>query len=145
MLVDAINNLNKKLNLQIIGFEKLPHNMLIKIPSKIILQNNLVDILFSATNQIPPVPLPEHISPPWRADPNGTIHKRVSLPFIKLNKKEILEIYQYFNILELAYITHSCTESTNERCNKCFQCFERQWAFDELKLINHDTRSNFAK
>lgn len=136
---------NTSINLKSFGLGQLPHDKIVNLPAQLIIQKKLVDVLFSGANQNPPIPLPENVKAPWRADPTGVIPEYLSLPFIHLYKKHILEIYQKFDMLQLAYITHSCTEASEHRCNKCFQCFERQWAFDELGLVNYDTRPSIIK
>ena len=95
-----------------------------------IVSKGLVDRLYSASNQNPP----EILGGPWRRNPNLSQVDSFHLPFIQLYKKHILEIYLKYDIMDLAYITSSCTESTNLRCHECFQCRERAWAFKSLGI-----------
>jgi 7-cyano-7-deazaguanine synthase in queuosine biosynthesis len=131
--------LEKKLNhpipVQHIGNTTLPHNVIINHAGKYILENKLVDILYVGMNQNPPVTLPA--TGPWRRNPTDPIPKNLAFPFIDLYKTHILEIYKQLDILELADITHSCTENVGKRCNICFQCHERAWAYRELGLVDN--------
>jgi hypothetical protein len=127
---------NTKLNLVNIGDGTIVHNKIINEPSKKILKNKLVDVLVSGINQNPKIDL--GIEGPTRRNPDLPIPNNLMFPFIKLYKTDILGIYQQFNILDLAYITHSCTSFRYGRCNTCFQCKERQWAFDSLNLENKE-------
>lgn len=58
---------------------------------------------------------------------NGTI-----CPFFDLTKEHTLDLYFKLNITELLKFSHSCTEETVGRCNICFNCVERAWAFTRL-------------
>jgi len=49
-----------------------------------------------------------------------------------LYKHNILEFMYAGNQEDLIDITHSCTEQQIGRCNKCWQCTERAWAFKQL-------------
>jgi len=118
-----------------VGDGTLRHNFLTRIPATRILQNKIVERLYVGINQNPPVQFPK--LGPWRQDPNSVIPNNLSFPFIKLYKNHILEIYKKFNVLDLVHITHSCTESLDTRCNECFQCYERAWAFSKLNLIDN--------
>lgn len=61
-------------------------------------------------------------------------------PFFKINKKNIAEIYEKFDLLnDLFPITRSCegdkkdTRNYTTHCGKCWWCEERLWAFGRLK------------
>jgi 7-cyano-7-deazaguanine synthase in queuosine biosynthesis len=58
------------------------------------------------------------------------------MPFIKMYKDEILKILFDNNQQALLSLTHSCTERKTGRCGQCFQCKEREWAFDQLNQID---------
>jgi hypothetical protein len=57
---------------------------------------------------------------------------RLLYPFAYLTKDKILEIMFNEGQEDLANITHSCTEQQVGRCNKCWQCTERAWAFKQI-------------
>ena len=128
------NKFNFSIPIQHIGDTTLSHDKMINYSGKHILENKLVDVLYVGINQNPPI---DHfVSGPTRRHPSEPIPKNLAFPFIHLYKTHILEIYKQLDILELADITHSCTENTRERCNICFQCQERAWAYKELGLID---------
>jgi hypothetical protein len=128
------NKFNYPISIQNVGDTTLPHNKIINYSGKYILENKLVDILYVGINQNPPVILPT--TGPWRRNPTDPVPKNLVFPFIDLYKTHILEIYKQLDILELADLTHSCTENIGQRCNICFQCYERAWAYKELGLID---------
>ena len=58
-------------------------------------------------------------------------------PLFNLHKTEVIKLAQSLNILDkVAHLSHTCTESTELRCNACWQCRERAWAFNKLNLID---------
>jgi hypothetical protein len=94
-----------------------------------IFQNYPVDILFNAINQNPPE-LNDLPGAPKRDKESR--NPKVVLPFVKMYKDEILRLMVDNDLGHLANITHSCTEQSNGRCNKCWQCTERKWAFNKV-------------
>jgi 7-cyano-7-deazaguanine synthase in queuosine biosynthesis len=128
---------NTSINLVHLGDITLPHNKIINVPVGYILDNKLVDRLYSGVNQNPPFEFPNVMSPK-RKPPDSVIPDNLCFPFIRLYKTHILEIYKKFNVLELADLTQSCeTQANNIRCNTCFHCHERAWAYTELNLIDN--------
>jgi hypothetical protein len=88
-----------------------------------------VDYLYNALNQNPPE-LTHMPGAPNRSTKSS--HPKILLPFVDLYKDQILN-YMFDNGQEdLINITHSCTEQQQGRCNKCWQCTERKWAFKQL-------------
>jgi|688.fasta_scaffold487036_2 7-cyano-7-deazaguanine synthase in queuosine biosynthesis len=126
---------NTSITFNIIGDGSAPHKELVMSPSREIIKQKLVDKLYSGVNQNPPIEF--QIPGPERRNPNISVPDHIGLPFISLYKTHILELYQHLDILELANITFSCTEQPENRCNKCFQCMERNWAYQTLNLTDH--------
>jgi len=62
----------------------------------------------------------------------GSVHPKILMPFIEMHKDEILKILFDNDQTKLLELTHTCTERKTGRCGQCFQCNERQWAFDQL-------------
>jgi hypothetical protein len=136
---------NITINLKNIGDGSAHHRKLINEPARALIENKIVDVLYSGQNQFPP----ESIN--WesykaltadrfvRRDPDAPESMFVKYPFIKLYKHHILELYNQFDILDLAYITHSCTREKEIHCKQCLWCTERTWAFDQLKLEDKAT------
>lgn len=58
-------------------------------------------------------------------------------PFLNYNKTITVQIAHHLQILDLiSNVSHTCTERVNERCEICWQCRERSWAFESLDLID---------
>jgi hypothetical protein len=94
-----------------------------------------IDFLFVGLNQNPPETWGD---PKWER-PNRPIksdNSKVLLPFIDLYKTHIVDFMFEHEQEFLTEITHTCTEQPKGRCNKCFQCQERIWAFDQLNQID---------
>lgn len=67
---------------------------------------------------------------------NPKIHQ----PFFYSDKTMTLSIALHMNLLsEISSISHTCTERKTLKCNECWQCRERAWAFKELNLIDNGT------
>lgn len=135
------NYFNLKIKFENIGDGNAVHNKLVNAPADYLLDNNIVDILYSGQNQFPPVAeqWPSYVEVKdkvSRRNPELPDTPKVRYPFIKLYKHHILEIYRQFNILDLANLTHSCTASTTGKCEICLWCTERAWAFSKLGLTD---------
>lgn len=89
-----------------------------------------IDYIYLATNQNPPANFKLPGEYPNRVKQSN--NPKIVLPFIKLFKTHIIDLIYQYNVQELIDITHSCTEQKVGRCNQCFQCHERIWAFNEL-------------
>jgi len=114
----------------IYGDGNLPHNIVVKIVIKELLDTNKYDLLYVAENKVPDI----GVTGPIRAPQQN--YKRRSLPFWGVTKECIIDLYYQENIPELLELTHSCTERTIGRCNMCFQCKERAWAFSKLGITD---------
>lgn len=68
-----------------------------------------------------------------------SFNERQILPFYDITKEHIVDLMFRFGIEELMNITHSCTMQDVGRCNGCFQCAERQLAFDKAGRIDTGT------
>jgi 7-cyano-7-deazaguanine synthase in queuosine biosynthesis len=56
-------------------------------------------------------------------------------PWFDLDKTETIKIAQELGVLDqIAKLSHTCTESIELRCKSCWQCRERQWAFNKLNI-----------
>lgn len=116
----------------IYGDGNLPHQIVVKVAIKELLDTNKYDLLYVAENKIPLDNICG-IGPIRAPKPN---YERKSLPFWAITKDCILDLYYQENVDELLKLTHSCTEMVVGRCNKCFQCNERAWAFSKLNIID---------
>lgn len=113
----------------ILGDGNVDHASVISKAVIDILKTNFYDIIYIAENTVPPIP--SGAIPPVRS-PSKNAWKKLILPFFELDKSEIIELYYQFNIEELLTLSHSCTTNTIGRCDWCFNCTERAWAFAKL-------------
>lgn len=116
----------------IVGDGNLPHNIVVKVVIRDLLASNNYDFLYIAENKIPPIEI-DGLAPIRAPQPN---YKRAALPFWGVTKDCTLDLYYKENIPELLELSHTCTELVKDRCNKCFQCNERSWAFSKLGLAD---------
>lgn len=111
---------------QIVGNPNLIHNL--QVWSGISEASKNKDILYIADTKNP------------EAIPNGpnrpsSYAANQFHPFLNYNKTLTIQLAQHFNVLELiSSISHTCTENPLMRCDKCWQCQERAWAFKFLDL-----------
>jgi hypothetical protein len=92
-----------------------------------------VDFLYNAVNQNPPILNNDPYAP--QRDTKSS-NPKIVLPFVSLLKDDVLKLMYENGLEELVDMTHSCTEWKVGRCGKCWQCRERQWAFDEIGKID---------
>jgi hypothetical protein len=129
-----IDHFNKKFNLAIpktiyVGNPTAYHRVQSTTAVIDIFNNHPVDYLFIGINQNPPEL--DHLPGAPRRDKKST-DSRIVFPFVDLYKTDIIEMMFKHNQEDLIYITHSCTEQPDGRCNKCWQCTERYWSFSKL-------------
>lgn len=94
---------------------------------------NDYDVLYFAGNSYPVDILPNGPNRTRRYNP-----KHIQ-PFFNCYKTDIVKAYDEYNLMELLPLTHTCTEQLVGRCNRCWQCKERMWAFNEVGLIDTST------
>jgi hypothetical protein len=129
-IVTWVNNkLNKNIpEPQLIGNPSVYHSQIINHSLKEI--EEMYDVLYFAGNSYP-----ENILPggPNRTKRTNSKHLQ---PFFELYKTDILRGYITYDIMDLILLTHTCTELEYGRCNVCWQCKEREWAFKELDILD---------
>ena len=59
-----------------------------------------------------------------------------TIPFALVDKRHTLGLFEVFQAWPLIELTHSCTAQTEGRCGECYNCKEREWALDELDVID---------
>lgn len=94
-----------------------------------------IDYIFIGLTKNPPVKLKG--LEPIRKIYNPT--KKIICPFKDFYKTFIVNLVYQEGWEELLNITHTCTEQKIGRCNKCWQCNERAWAFNQLNKIDTGT------
>lgn len=78
--------------------------------------------------------------PPKLSNNGAPVRKRsfdpkIIQPLFDYDKTMSLLLAKELNQLEaISKITHTCTENKTLRCNKCWQCLERSWAFKNLNI-----------
>jgi len=92
-----------------------------------------IDWLFNALNTNP-TELDNLPGAPQRD--KASTNPKMIFPFVDLTKDKILEIMFNNSYDFLMEITHSCTEMQLTRCNKCWQCKERAWAFGHINKLD---------
>jgi hypothetical protein len=132
-----IDWVNQKLDKQVkkpkfIGNPLIYHANIINVALKSIETD--YDILYFAGNVYPDDILP---GGPTRVRRNHPKHRQ---PFFDCYKTDIVQAYVRYDIMDLVELTHTCTEREFGRCNTCWQCRERIWAFSELQIEDKSTR-----
>jgi hypothetical protein len=60
-------------------------------------------------------------------------------PFLTLHKPQIMDLYYKLGCEDIIPWTHSCTVKAKGRCNNCYSCSEKVWAFNALGKQYVDT------
>jgi hypothetical protein len=137
-----IDHFNNKFNLTIphtikVGNIKLHHSEQGKDASfEINRFYKSIDILFNALNAVPPEL--QDGRQPMRSTKEPS--PKVKFPFVSMYKDQILQIMYDEGQTDLINLTHSCTERSIGRCNVCWQCCERIWAFNQLNQVDTGTK-----
>lgn len=126
-------------NTILVGDPNVHHTVQSKVAiTELFIRYPQIDFVILGTNQNPKSdfdysPHGEDGFPKRVSGPN---HPKVIIPFIELEKTDILKLIIDHNQEKLFEITHSCTEQKTGRCGRCFQCEERAWAFSKLNLVD---------
>ena len=136
-----IDHFNRKFNLHLpatnfVGDPDVHHTRQSTVAIMEIFANYDLDVLFMGVTPNP-VELNELDGAPNRKLESPV--SRLVYPFASMTKDIILNIMFEAGQEDLVNITHSCTEQTVGRCNKCWQCTERKWAFDKIDKIDTGT------
>jgi hypothetical protein len=117
----------------VVGDGNVHHTSVIKAAITDLMATGKYDKIYLAENKVPDEDIGDNVEP-TRAPTNN--YKRMILPFWHVTKAYTIDLYYRENIPELLELSHSCTEKTVGRCNMCFQCIERNWAFTKLGKID---------
>lgn len=63
----------------------------------------------------------------------------LGMPFLHLDKSHTIDLHYRFQTTELLVLSHSCTQQKEGRCERCYHCNERKWAFERLGRIDPGT------
>ena len=129
-----VQYVNNKLGLNIsgpsiIGDGDADHSIVIAKANQLLLDTGKYDLIYVAENSIPPITIDS--MPPVRSKSKYE-WRRLVLPFYDLTKDDIIDLYFKEGIEDLLTYSHSCTGLTVGRCNVCFNCVERAWAFSVI-------------
>lgn len=117
----------------IIGNPDLHHSLILSDAINRAIKHNFADLYFLGGNIYPESILPN--------GPNRIkiYNKKILKPLFDLYKSDILKLYLNFDLVDLIKYTHTCTEQKVGRCNVCWQCGERKWAFDQCGIEDTST------
>ena len=136
-----IDHFNNKFGLSIpytiiVGDPTVYHRLQSSTAVKEIFAKYPIDFLYFGINTNPPE-LANHPGAPVRDKRSND--PKIIFPFVDFYKDKILEIMFEEGQEDLINITHTCTEQQHGRCNSCWQCQERMWAFKQLNKIDTGT------
>lgn len=115
---------NQPTNHYILGNPTLHHSHQVSSGiRKALIDHAYLDIIMTAGNKIPD----EIPFGPYRHHPS--VHPKLRKPFFNYTKDVIVQLCIYKNLQSIIDLSHTCTESPSIRCNNCWQCRERAWAF----------------
>lgn len=129
-IVDYVNmRLNMNIGMPIVyGKADMHHSVIVYTAYLGILEDHLADCIFLGDTANPDVEMTGVCNTSWPRRLKD-YRENVMQPFLTFSKKYVVSVCKEFNLDELAKITHSCTVEKRTRCNKCFQCQERAWAY----------------
>ncbi len=137
----VVNHVNNKFNLAIpapilVGNPDAHHTKQSTSAIVEIFHKYKVDYLYMGVNSNPPeLDSVEGAPKRFLNSPNP----KLVYPFAHLIKDQVLKIMFDEDQSDLANVTHSCTEQRVGRCNQCWQCKERAWAFNKLHKTDTGT------
>lgn len=114
-----------ELPIRIVGNGKLHHSL--QVVSGIIPATLETDYVLLGDTQNPAHLLDGPVRTP-------SIIPKIIQPFFQLTKKETVALMIELGFTDAMTLTASCTESILLKCNECWQCRERVWAFAENKI-----------
>jgi hypothetical protein len=98
-----------------------------------------VDVIYSGYTKNPPCIINSTTSPPFRknADKAQEKYPKFTGPFSHLTKDKIIMIACDIGAHHAMIMSHTCTQVPAGRCNECWQCKERAWAFDQNNMLDY--------
>jgi 7-cyano-7-deazaguanine synthase in queuosine biosynthesis len=136
-----------------VGQGDLHHSEQVKSGMREAIQKYDLDILVSAVTKNPEICDPPEYLPNYAygsfLEKDGTPYNgpvrvkpqnpKFINPFWDNTKADTVRLIKDLNLTEIPKITHTCTGSKTLRCNQCWQCCERAWAFAKNNLIDTGT------
>jgi 7-cyano-7-deazaguanine synthase in queuosine biosynthesis len=68
-----------------------------------------------------------------------SVYPRIYQPFYDYTKDAVVQICIDMSLDDVMTLTHTCTEQVDGRCNECWQCKERAWAFKQCNYTDPGT------
>lgn len=101
-----------------------------------------LDVLYSGNTKNPPVFLESTTKEPDRSTANKAEQKydNFVMPFSEHSKDFTVKMVDDLKLYYIIRWSHTCTEQLEGRCFQCWQCKERQWAFETAGLKDYGTR-----
>ena len=117
-----------------VGNPSLHHSMQTFSGIVQVLRENWVDYLLLAENVTPNDP--DLKGDPWAPGRFRSKDRRMIQPFFDLTKDQLIAAAFADGLERLLMESHSCTERTQGRCGRCWQCRERAWAFARIDRVD---------
>ena len=139
---NVLNYLKSYFNIELpdviyVGDADVHHSKFVGSGMKDALLKYKADILLTGTTKNPDIQLETTFTYPAR---ENTIRTDIRQhPFFNYDKAFVISLYYQYKIEEMLKLTHSCCMKVAGRCNECFFCKERAWAFSKLNLIDPGT------
>ena len=124
-------------NTILVGDPNIHHSIFLDTGIDEAYQKYKPDLIFIGTTQNPDTQLNTTFDYPARETVKETA--LIKHPFSHFDKSYILSLYFEYKIEEMLKLTHSCSVEVFGRCNYCFFCKEREWAFTKLGLTDPGT------
>lgn len=150
-----VNHLDSHFNLpestiHIVGDGSLHHTEQVKSGMREAVQKFDIDVLLTGVTKTPESCTPPRYLPNYEYNKFGnhndkpyngpvrvkTQNPKFINPFWDITKVETVKLIKELDLSFIAKITHTCTTSKTIRCNKCWQCCERAWAFSENNFVD---------
>jgi tRNA(Ile)-lysidine synthase TilS/MesJ len=136
--------------IHIVGDGKLHHTEQVKSGMREAVQKFDIDVLLTGVTKTPESCDPPEYLPNYEYGKfvggdgipyNGPVRVKTKNPkfinpFWDITKVETVKLIKELNLSFIPKLTHTCTGSKTVRCNKCWQCCERAWAFSKNNFID---------
>lgn len=125
-----------KSTINVVGSGDVHHSKQVTSGIKQAIFNYDCDIYVNAITTNPPVTFSNTYSSPTGIPYQGPVrvksyHPKLIDVFWDYTKKDLVKVIKDYDLTEMSDLTHSCAGSKSIRCNACWPCCERAWAFAE--------------
>ena len=111
-----------------------PHSKQVSNPVTIAMRRGMYDCMMGADTGNPPVTLPG--VEPVRLSLEKQNYANAKHPFLHCDKTHTVQLVQELGLSWIPEMSHTCTETSDVRCGRCWQCSERAWAYQTLGLTD---------